>query len=409
MHDYRTHGKSALRKAGRDGRKPRLSEKQRQQLEKLLVAGPERLGYETPLWTCPRVAHLIEQEFDVGYHEGHVWKILVGLGWSPQRPEGRARERNEEQILNWKKNVWPELKKSAPGEAHHRLHRRKRTESATASLQYLDAARTDLQPAIQLQLEESVGRCRSHPVELLLSHLCRCHQERTGRGFSCGLGASPWSTVADRVGSFAGTPQPASPGVHCWFAGLDFHCLSSTLRAGTEPRRVYLGVLEAARVAECRPQGLLATERNRATNSTSHAPPSATDHRLLEAIFFMARIALYYARVSRRAKMEIDLHGYHPAEIVFNGVLSKILQQAWEMGESDLTLIHGHGRNRGITPGFVNTNTGYFGLCIRRALRNDQSLRQWIKHTTLDCRQIGCTSIGLKRNSSPTRKQLDCF
>jgi len=30
--------------------------------------------------------------------------------------------------------------------------------------------------------------------------------------------------------------------------------------------------------------------------------------------------------------MEIDLHGYHPAEIVFNGVLSKILQQTWEMG-----------------------------------------------------------------------------
>ena len=114
-HDYRTHGKSALRKAGRAGRKPRLSEKQRQQLEKLLVAGPERLGYETPLWTCPRVAHLIDKEFDVRYHEGHVWKILVGLGWSPQRPEGRARERNEEQILNWKKKVWPELKKKRGG------------------------------------------------------------------------------------------------------------------------------------------------------------------------------------------------------------------------------------------------------------------------------------------------------
>jgi transposase len=111
VHDYRSGGKSALRKAGRAGRKPRLSEQQRQQLEKLLVAGPEQLGYETPLWTCPRVAHLIEQEFAVTYHEGHVWKILVGLGWSPQRPEGRARERNEEQILNWKKNVWPGLKK----------------------------------------------------------------------------------------------------------------------------------------------------------------------------------------------------------------------------------------------------------------------------------------------------------
>src|SRR5216684_3932308 len=93
MHDYRTHRKSALRKAGRAGRKPRLGEKHGQQLEKLLVAGPERLGYETPLWTCPHVAHLIEQESDVRYHEGHVWKILVSLGWGPQRPEGPARER----------------------------------------------------------------------------------------------------------------------------------------------------------------------------------------------------------------------------------------------------------------------------------------------------------------------------
>jgi DNA-nicking Smr family endonuclease len=42
--------------------------------------------------------------------------------------------------------------------------------------------------------------------------------------------------------------------------------------------------------------------------------------------------------------MEIDLHGYHPREIVFNGTLAKIVQQAWEMGESELTLIHGHGR-----------------------------------------------------------------
>src|SRR5271169_6302998 len=115
VHQYRAQGKSALRKAGRAGRQPRLNEKQRQQLEKHLVAGPERLGYETPLWTCPRVAHLIEQEFNVRYHEGHVWKILVGLGWSPQRPEGRARERNEQQILNWKKKAWPELKKKRAG------------------------------------------------------------------------------------------------------------------------------------------------------------------------------------------------------------------------------------------------------------------------------------------------------
>ncbi len=82
-----------------------------QRLEKLLLQGPERLGYETPLWTCPRVAHLIEQEFGVLYHEGHVWKILVLLGWSPQQPAGHARERNEKQIRHWKKG-WSRIKKS---------------------------------------------------------------------------------------------------------------------------------------------------------------------------------------------------------------------------------------------------------------------------------------------------------
>jgi hypothetical protein len=107
--------------------------------------------------------------------------------------------------------------------------------------------------------------------------------------------------------------------------------------------------------------------------------------------------------------MEIDLHGYHPAEIVFNGTLDKIVQQTWEMGENELTLIHGHGRNRGITPGFVNTNTGYFGLCIRRAFRHDESLRQWIKCTTLNCREMGSTSIGLKSNPNPTRTKFDCL
>jgi transposase len=115
VQQYRAQGRSALRKAGRAGRKPRLSDKQRKQLAKLLLAGPERLGYETPLWTCPRVAHLIEQQFGVRYHEGHVWKLLVRLGWSPQRPMGRARERSEEQVQHWKKKGLPALKKKRSG------------------------------------------------------------------------------------------------------------------------------------------------------------------------------------------------------------------------------------------------------------------------------------------------------
>src|ERR1019366_7764510 len=59
---YRREGKSGLKKATRAGRKPMLDQQDRERIHTLLLEGPEQLGYETPLWTCPRVAHLIEHE-----------------------------------------------------------------------------------------------------------------------------------------------------------------------------------------------------------------------------------------------------------------------------------------------------------------------------------------------------------
>jgi transposase len=112
---YRGAGREGLKKAGRAGRQPQLQEQDRKRLIERLREGPEALGYETPLWTCPRVAHLIQEEFGVSYHAGHVWKILIGLGGSPQRPTGRARERNEEAIRIWKKKTWPAIKKKRAG------------------------------------------------------------------------------------------------------------------------------------------------------------------------------------------------------------------------------------------------------------------------------------------------------
>jgi transposase len=104
-------GAPGLKQAKRAGRKPRLSREDLKRLEQGLLKGPEALGYETPLWTLWRVGHLIEKEFGVRYHNGHVWKILRQLNWSCQRPVGRARERNEQGIQHWKKVEWPRIKK----------------------------------------------------------------------------------------------------------------------------------------------------------------------------------------------------------------------------------------------------------------------------------------------------------
>jgi transposase len=137
----RQSGERALRQAGRAGRKPRLTERQKTVLEQRLLAGPERLGYDTSLWSSERVAHLIEREFSVRYHSGHVWKLLVSLGWSCQRPVGRALDRNAPAIRHWKKLAWPDIKKSAKRRANGRLSRRKRTGPAAARLPHLVAAR----------------------------------------------------------------------------------------------------------------------------------------------------------------------------------------------------------------------------------------------------------------------------
>jgi transposase len=107
------HGSTkGLKKAGRAGRKPQLDAGQLQRLETILRAGAEHAGFPNGLWTLNRIAQVIEEEFGVAFHPGHVWWLLHHkLGWSCQRPTGRARERNEAAIRDWKENLWPELKK----------------------------------------------------------------------------------------------------------------------------------------------------------------------------------------------------------------------------------------------------------------------------------------------------------
>ncbi|HEY1789032.1 MAG TPA: winged helix-turn-helix domain-containing protein [Verrucomicrobiae bacterium] len=107
----KTKGKSALLKAGRAGRLPRLSTIQRERIKSALLQGPEAHGYATALWTIGRVGALIQQQTGCQYHPGHVWRLLRSFGWSSQRPTGRAVERDEKAIAHWKQQEWPRIKK----------------------------------------------------------------------------------------------------------------------------------------------------------------------------------------------------------------------------------------------------------------------------------------------------------
>ena len=118
---YQREGWRGLRTRPIPGRPPRLSASQMRKLVKVLLKGPRSAGYQTELWTLRRVAEVIERYFHVRYHPGHVWRILVGLGWSCQKPERRARERDEAAIERWRKRRWPHIKKRPEREAQHCL------------------------------------------------------------------------------------------------------------------------------------------------------------------------------------------------------------------------------------------------------------------------------------------------
>ena len=83
-------------------------------LPRLLIQGAVALGFTTELWTTQRIATVIRREFGVELHRAHVSRLLSRLGWSCQKPERRAVERDEETIAHWKRYRWAAIKKK-PG------------------------------------------------------------------------------------------------------------------------------------------------------------------------------------------------------------------------------------------------------------------------------------------------------
>ena len=95
----------------RRGVKAKLDAKSLGLLPDLLSHGAEVWGFRGELWTCARVAAVIQEEFGVLYSRAHVSRLLKALEWTPQRPIERASQRDEAAIEAWRAKRWPELKK----------------------------------------------------------------------------------------------------------------------------------------------------------------------------------------------------------------------------------------------------------------------------------------------------------
>jgi transposase len=112
MKAVREEGKAGLQSCPAKGATPKLSKAKLALLPELLAEGAEAYGFRGAVWTCARVAKVIECEFGVSYHKDHVSRLLKELEWTPQKPAGRDSRRDEEAIAHWRDDVWPGLKKS---------------------------------------------------------------------------------------------------------------------------------------------------------------------------------------------------------------------------------------------------------------------------------------------------------
>lgn len=105
---YKEHG---LYEGYRSGRKVKLSPGEKEQLFDIVESGPVAYGLHTGVWTCPIIAQIIRQEFDVEYHVGHVWKILKEIGVSLQRPGYELINGKPSKKRRWIRLQYPNLKK----------------------------------------------------------------------------------------------------------------------------------------------------------------------------------------------------------------------------------------------------------------------------------------------------------
>jgi len=110
---YQADGVDGLLEGYRPGRPSQLTEKQQQQLGDILDSGPVAYGLDTGIWTSPMTAWVIEEEFDVQYHPGHVRKLLHAAGFSVQRPHRVLARADASAQDKWHRRTYSGLKKPA--------------------------------------------------------------------------------------------------------------------------------------------------------------------------------------------------------------------------------------------------------------------------------------------------------
>lgn len=104
LRNFTSRGLQAKDSIKQTGRPVSLSLAKRKKLIKDLERGPPHNA--SGLWTTKEVMHLLEKRYQQKYVKQHVWRLLVSLGFSLQRPRKQHYLRpSEEELIQFKKKL----------------------------------------------------------------------------------------------------------------------------------------------------------------------------------------------------------------------------------------------------------------------------------------------------------------
>lgn len=108
---WKKGGTAALKSKGNSGFESALTPEKQRNFKKAILQGPRAFGFETDLWTLARLAAVMKKVNQIKFSEVWIWHIVRELGFTPQKPQVKAKERNEKAIAEWKARRLPDLKK----------------------------------------------------------------------------------------------------------------------------------------------------------------------------------------------------------------------------------------------------------------------------------------------------------
>lgn len=117
VHKFVCYGVAGVAFKKSSGRKPRLSAGQRQELARLIDAGPQACGFTGACWRSPLIQQLIKQRFSVTYNVFYIAQLLRNLGFSFQKARFVSDHLDELRRRQWRQQTWPEALRVARAQA----------------------------------------------------------------------------------------------------------------------------------------------------------------------------------------------------------------------------------------------------------------------------------------------------